>query len=131
MENLADFDLQNVKSALSSVEEAAEDLNSEKEDLEQMLEVIDRKFKDLKTAQANLEESIQLKQDGEDAEAEERLKHAVRRLNEVADLDEKEASGLEETMRLDEQERKLEEAALKALIKLTDLSGTPLEETPG
>ncbi|NMJ76925.1 hypothetical protein GLU64_00735 [Nanohaloarchaea archaeon] len=131
MENLADFDLQRVERALSSVEEAIEDVKSEKKDAEKILEAIDRKFKDLQTAKANFEESIQLKEEGDDTDAQERLEHAVRRLNEAADIDEKEASGINEIMELDEQEKKLEESAMKALLNLTDISGTPLDKNPG
>jgi len=63
MENLADFDLQRVEQALSNVEEAVEDVKSEKKDAEKILEAIDRKFKDLQTAKTNFEESIQLKEE--------------------------------------------------------------------
>jgi len=52
-------------------------------------------------------------------------------LNEAADIDEKEASGINEIMELDEQEKKLEESAMKALLNLTDLSGTPLDKNTG
>jgi tetratricopeptide (TPR) repeat protein len=131
MKNLADFDLQRVEQALSNVEEAVEDVKSEKEDVEKILEAIDRKFKDLQTAKTNFEESIQLKEDGDDMDAQERLEHAVRRLKEAAEIGEKEASGINEIMELDEQERKLEDSAMKALLNLTDLSETPLDKNPG
>lgn len=128
---MVEFDQQKAENAQDILEETGQEIKAEKEDLEEIMDAIDSKHKNLQTAKANLEEAIQLNDAGNDHEARERLKHAVRRLKELTEIDEREAAGLEEIMGLDKQEKELEQAAMKALMNLTDLSGTPLDKNPG